>query len=123
MRALILTAMLAALALSTRPASAQGVTATCRDGTTFNGTTRQGACARPRRGPGVRHGNAVGAIHANTGRACSAVAVGRRPGAGVGKHEVKGLPLPRRPLLREDEAGCLHDRGRRQGRRRPAGPR
>lgn len=45
MRALILTAILAALALPALPASAQGVAATCRDGTTFSGTTRQGACA------------------------------------------------------------------------------
>ncbi len=39
----------------------------------------------------------------------------RRSGPGLGEQEQQSLPLPRRPLLRQDEAGRVHDRGGRQG--------
>ena len=45
MRALLMTTLLAAATMYVSSASAQGVTATCRDGTAFSGTSRQGACA------------------------------------------------------------------------------
>ena len=45
MRAILLTAMFAAAVAATSPAVAQDVTASCRDGTTFAGTSRRGACS------------------------------------------------------------------------------
>jgi hypothetical protein len=40
----------------------------------------------------------------------------------VGEHEEQGLPLPRRPLLWEDQGRQLHERGCGQGRRRSSRP-
>ena len=43
--------------------------------------------------------------------ATSSTSARRRTGPSLGEHQQQGLPLPRRPLLRDDQAGQLHDRG------------
>ena len=134
MRNLLLSVLLAAgLILPIGAAQAQStptVTATCKDGTAFTGTKRAGAC---RGHGGVQSwGEATSPANApssqpaaqpaptTTQRATPAPA-GARPG--VGQYRQQGLPLPRHPLVRQDQAGQLYVRGGSAGTRRSAGPR
>jgi hypothetical protein len=111
-------------------AQAPAVTATCKDGTTFSGATRSGACrghkgvqswgdasspAAPTTAPAASPtpSNDAGANHARDAR--------QRPS--MGQYELQGLPLSRRPRLRAYQAGDLHDGSCRQSRGGWAQPR
>ena len=98
----------------TAHAQAPTVTATCKDGTPFSGTTRSGAC---RGHGGVKSWDtaapsttapATGAATAPaTGAATPPAQTTRwstRRRASVGEHIFEGLSLPWRPLVREDES-------------------
>ncbi len=95
-------------------AQAQGVT--CRDGTVLSGANARALCAAH---GGMPPGSAAPTT-STPGTASPPHAAGqrshrRRSRPGLGEQEQQSLPLPRRPLLRQDQAGRVHDRGSRQG--------
>ena len=138
---LLLSTTLASGVLHDVSAQTAEVTATCRDGTTWSGTSRRGACSghqgvqafssqAPVPGavpsapaPAARTSTPPSATTPAT-TASPAAPVGPRHAAtdrwswcgrcrpGLGQHGQQGLPLPWNPLLREDQSRQLHDRSR-----------
>lgn len=128
---------------ATAPATTSGaVHAVCKDGTPYSGATLKGAC---RGHGGVdKKASAADAAPAASAPAAAAAPAPAKPAApmapahaharcnrahgtcrhrcprrwrrqGLGQRRHQGLPLSRRPLLRQDQAGLVHERSRCQG--------
>jgi len=111
-----------------RDANRGSAAATCKDGTSFIGAKRSGACRShggvQSWGGGARGGDRAGEC---TGRASYAAAceparcyAARKQRSGLGQHRQPRVPMPSYSVIRQDQASHLHVRGSGRKRRGPS---